>query len=104
MVDSLWYTAGSDRTPLKLFLNIDSADTADDAVLDNFGVVANRIIDNEIFPYKDDIPETSTLSEDLQELQICTLPIVTRFTTRSLSKPHSTRKILEVFWMVSSGD
>jgi len=67
MVDSLWYTAGSDRTPLKLFLNIDSADTADDTLLDNFGTVANRIIDNEIFPHKDDIPETSSLTEDLQE-------------------------------------
>ena len=67
MVDSLWYTAGSDRTPLKLFLNIGSADTADDVLLDNLGTTANRIIDNEIFPHKDDIPESSDLTEDLQE-------------------------------------
>jgi len=67
MVDSLWYTASSDRTPLKLFLNIDSPDTADDILLDNLGTTVNRIIDNEIFPFKDTIPETSDLTEDLQE-------------------------------------
>lgn len=67
MVDSLWYTAASDRTPLKLFLDIKSAFTADDTLLDNLGITANRIIDNEIFPYKDTIPETSDLTEELQE-------------------------------------
>lgn len=67
MADSLWYAAASDRTPLNLFLNIDSADTADDTLFDNLGTAANRIIDNEIFPYPDTIPEASDLTEDLQE-------------------------------------
>ena len=65
MVDSLWYTAGLDREPLKLFLKI--TDAGDDTLLDNLGTTVNRIIDNDIFPYKNTIPETSDLTEDLQE-------------------------------------
>jgi len=62
MVDSSWY----DLDDCKSELDIASADTVDDSLLDDYGAKVNRKIDNKIFPYKDDIPETSDITEDLK--------------------------------------
>jgi len=67
MVDSQWF----DLYIVKKELDIDSADTVDDDLLNDYGDKANRKIDNLIFPFKDDIPESSNVTEDLKGAAVC---------------------------------
>ncbi len=66
MADSEWYDKDEDREHIKEELRINSTDTSDDDLLDDFGVKANRQIDNILFPFKDKIPATD-VTEDLKE-------------------------------------
>jgi len=66
MVDSSWFVLAD----VKAELEIATADTADDSLLNDYGSRVNRIIDNKIFPFKDIIPEVATLEEDLKDCAI----------------------------------
>ena len=67
MIDTQWYS----QSDAKSELDIDSADTVDDDLLDDYGDKANRKIDNLIFPFKDDIPESADITEDLKGAAVC---------------------------------
>ena len=62
MVDSPWF----DLDDCKNEIDIALTDTVDDDILNDWGDKANRKIDNIIFPFKDDIPENSDITEDLK--------------------------------------
>ena len=66
MADSSWYV----RNDVKEELEIASGDSADDALLDNYGLRVNRFIDNEISPYITTLPVTGTLSEALKDAAV----------------------------------
>ena len=68
MVDTLWYETPADLTTAKLELAI--TDTNDDTLLDDYGIKANRKIDNFIFPLLDGIPTTSEITNELKQAAI----------------------------------
>ena len=66
MADSSWYVLAD----VKEELEIATGDTADDALLDNYGARVNRFIDNEISPHITTLPVTVSLSEALKDAAI----------------------------------
>jgi len=66
MVDSSWYV----KNDVKEELEIASGDTADDAILDNYGARVDRYIDNEIAPHITTLPVTTSLSAVLKDAAI----------------------------------
>ena len=67
MADSVHYS----QTDVKAELKIASGDTSDDTDLDRWGLSADRIIDNKMFPFKDTLPLTGgELTEDLAAASI----------------------------------
>jgi len=77
MADTLWYETPADLATVKLELNI--TDTQDDTLLDDYGLKANRKIDNFIFPLLDSIP-TVVAAEITNELkQAAILDVARRY-------------------------
>lgn len=68
MTDTAWYRLSTaevtDINKVKDQLEIELDDITNDPMLDDYGVQANRKIDNLLFPYQDKIPE---IDEDVTE-------------------------------------
>ena len=77
MVDTLWYDLATDLATAKLELDI--TDTLEDTLINDYGLKANRKIDNLIFGFIDGIP-TVIAAEITQELkQAAILDIARRY-------------------------
>jgi hypothetical protein len=74
MADTVWFDLAEARAEI----GFDAGDTADDALLTDYGDKGNRIIDNLIFPYKDTLPATGgDITEDLKGA--CLMYVVYRY-------------------------
>ena len=76
-VDTLWYDTATDKTTAKDELDI--TDALDDTLIDDYGLKANRKIDNLVFPILDTIPTTESAEITIELKEAAIFDIARRF-------------------------